>query len=131
MLGGIAVGIVLAHRGGLAVLESGAVDAYASDRVILIGLAATAKDPGQFAIAKPLLGSRVVLPTRPRVAVAAQPSQLAEAILGSSHEAAKVRAMLPDDEDDQRDLDGQRRAAGILQEVGRQREQRGRHDASH
>jgi ABC-type amino acid transport substrate-binding protein len=43
------------HRGGLAALESGAVDAYASDRVILIGLAATAKDPGQFAIAEQYL----------------------------------------------------------------------------
>ena len=40
------------HRGGLAALESGSIDAYASDRVILIGLAATAKDPGQFAIAE-------------------------------------------------------------------------------
>ena len=43
------------HRGGLAALESGAIDAYASDRVILIGLAATAKDPGQFAIAEQYL----------------------------------------------------------------------------
>ena len=40
------------HRGGLAALESGAIDAYASDRVILIGLAATATNPGQFAIAE-------------------------------------------------------------------------------
>ena len=40
------------HLGGLAALESGSIDAYASDRVILIGLAATAKDPGQFAIAE-------------------------------------------------------------------------------
>ena len=39
------------HLGGLAALESGSIDAYASDRVILIGLAATAKDPAQFAIA--------------------------------------------------------------------------------
>ena len=38
------------HLGGLAALESGSIDAYASDRVILIGLAATAKDPAQFAI---------------------------------------------------------------------------------
>jgi glutamate/aspartate transport system substrate-binding protein len=43
------------HRGGLAALESGRVDAYASDRVILIGLAATAKDPAQFAIAEQYL----------------------------------------------------------------------------
>jgi glutamate/aspartate transport system substrate-binding protein len=40
------------HLRGLAALESGSIDAYASDRVILIGLAATAKDPGQFAIAE-------------------------------------------------------------------------------
>ena len=40
------------HLGGLAALESGSIDAYASDRVILIGLAATAKTPGQFAIAE-------------------------------------------------------------------------------
>jgi len=40
------------HLGGLAALESGSIDAYASDRVILIGLAATAKEPGQFAIAE-------------------------------------------------------------------------------
>ena len=39
------------HLEGLAALESGSIDAYASDRVILIGLAATAKDPGQLAIA--------------------------------------------------------------------------------
>jgi len=43
------------HRGGLAALESGSIDAYASDRVILIGLAATAKDPGQFAVAEQYL----------------------------------------------------------------------------
>jgi glutamate/aspartate transport system substrate-binding protein len=40
------------HLRGLAALESGSIDAYASDRVILIGLAATANDPGQFAIAE-------------------------------------------------------------------------------
>jgi glutamate/aspartate transport system substrate-binding protein len=40
------------HLGGLAALESGSIDAYASDRVILIGLAATAKEPAQFAIAE-------------------------------------------------------------------------------
>lgn len=39
------------HREGLTALESGAIDAYASDRVILIGLAVTAQDPTQFAIA--------------------------------------------------------------------------------
>ncbi|MGH7343659.1 MAG: amino acid ABC transporter substrate-binding protein [Candidatus Rokuibacteriota bacterium] len=43
------------HRGGLAALESGSIDAYASDRVILIGLAATAKEPAQFAIAEQYL----------------------------------------------------------------------------
>jgi glutamate/aspartate transport system substrate-binding protein len=43
------------HRGGLAALESGSIDAYASDRVILIGLAATATDPAQFAIAEQYL----------------------------------------------------------------------------
>ena len=43
------------HRGGLAALESGSIDAYASDRVILIGLAATAADPGQFAIGEQYL----------------------------------------------------------------------------
>jgi len=43
------------HRGGLAALESGSIDAYASDRVILIGLAATAKDPAQFAVAEQYL----------------------------------------------------------------------------
>jgi ABC-type amino acid transport substrate-binding protein len=43
------------HRGGLAALESGSIDAYASDRVILIGLAATAKDPSQFSIAEQYL----------------------------------------------------------------------------
>ena len=40
------------HREGLAMLESGSVDAYASDRTILIGLGLTAKDPSQFAIAE-------------------------------------------------------------------------------
>ena len=40
------------HLGGLAALESGSIDAYASDRVILIGLASTAKEPGQYAIAE-------------------------------------------------------------------------------
>jgi glutamate/aspartate transport system substrate-binding protein len=43
------------HRAGLAALESGSIDAYATDRVILIGLAATAKDPAQFAIAEQYL----------------------------------------------------------------------------
>jgi glutamate/aspartate transport system substrate-binding protein len=40
------------HREGITMLESGAVDAYASDRTILIGLGVTAKDPSQFAIAE-------------------------------------------------------------------------------
>ena len=39
------------HGEGLTGVESGALDAYASDRVILIGLAVTAKDPALFAIA--------------------------------------------------------------------------------
>jgi ABC-type amino acid transport substrate-binding protein len=43
------------HRGGLTALESGSIDAYASDRVILIGLAATATTPGEFAIAEQYL----------------------------------------------------------------------------
>ena len=40
------------HREGLTMLENGSVDAYASDRSILIGLGVTAKDPSQFAIAE-------------------------------------------------------------------------------
>ena len=40
------------HREGLTMLENGSVDAYASDRTILIGLGVTAKDPSQFAIAE-------------------------------------------------------------------------------
>jgi glutamate/aspartate transport system substrate-binding protein len=39
------------HREGLAALEGNTADAYASDRTILIGLAMTAQDPGQFALA--------------------------------------------------------------------------------
>jgi glutamate/aspartate transport system substrate-binding protein len=39
------------HREGLTGVEGGTLDAYASDRVILIGLAVTATDPSQFAIA--------------------------------------------------------------------------------
>jgi len=39
------------HREGLTGVENGTLDAYASDRVILIGLAVTAKDPSLFAIA--------------------------------------------------------------------------------
>ena len=42
------------HREGLAALESGSADAYASDRVILIGLVITAKE-GQFAIGEQYL----------------------------------------------------------------------------
>ncbi|HEY7541751.1 MAG TPA: amino acid ABC transporter substrate-binding protein, partial [Methylomirabilota bacterium] len=40
------------HREGMTMLENGSVDAYASDRTILIGLAVTAKDPSQFAISE-------------------------------------------------------------------------------
>src|SRR5262245_12733555 len=39
------------HREGLAALEGNSADAYASDRTILIGLAVTAQDPGQFVLA--------------------------------------------------------------------------------
>jgi ABC-type amino acid transport substrate-binding protein len=38
------------HSDGIAALEQGSADAYASDRVILIGLAMTAKDPTNLAI---------------------------------------------------------------------------------
>jgi glutamate/aspartate transport system substrate-binding protein len=38
------------HSDGIAALEQGTADAYASDRVILIGLAMTAKDPTNLAI---------------------------------------------------------------------------------
>jgi glutamate/aspartate transport system substrate-binding protein len=43
------------HREGLSALDSGTIDAYASDRVILIGLVVTAKDPAQYAIAEQYL----------------------------------------------------------------------------
>jgi ABC-type amino acid transport substrate-binding protein len=39
------------HREGLAALEGNTADAYSSDRTLLIGLAMTAQDPGQFALA--------------------------------------------------------------------------------
>jgi ABC-type amino acid transport substrate-binding protein len=38
------------HVEGLAAIEKGAADAFASDRGILIGLAVTSKDPGRFAL---------------------------------------------------------------------------------
>ena len=38
------------HVAGLAAVESGSADAFASDRGILIGLAVTSKDPNQFAL---------------------------------------------------------------------------------
>jgi ABC-type amino acid transport substrate-binding protein len=38
------------HADGLAALERGAVEAYASDRTILIGLAVTSKDPSKLAL---------------------------------------------------------------------------------
>jgi glutamate/aspartate transport system substrate-binding protein len=38
------------HADGLAALERGAADAYASDRTILIGLAVTSKDPTKLAL---------------------------------------------------------------------------------
>jgi glutamate/aspartate transport system substrate-binding protein len=51
---GLIVGQIVSvkdHREGLAALEGNTADAYASDRTILIGLAMTAQDPGQFALA--------------------------------------------------------------------------------
>jgi ABC-type amino acid transport substrate-binding protein len=39
------------HAAGLAALENRTADAYASDRIILIGLALTARDPTRFALA--------------------------------------------------------------------------------
>ncbi|MGH7428291.1 MAG: amino acid ABC transporter substrate-binding protein [Candidatus Methylomirabilaceae bacterium] len=39
------------HAEGVSALETGAVDAYASDNVILIGLALTAKNPGKLTLA--------------------------------------------------------------------------------
>ena len=39
------------HSEGIAALENGTADAYASDRVILIGLGMTSKDPAKWAIA--------------------------------------------------------------------------------
>jgi ABC-type amino acid transport substrate-binding protein len=39
------------HAEGIAALENGTADAYASDRVILIGLGMTSKDPAKWAIA--------------------------------------------------------------------------------
>ena len=43
------------HREGLSALDAGTIDAYASDRVILIGLVVTATDPTQYAIAEQYL----------------------------------------------------------------------------
>jgi glutamate/aspartate transport system substrate-binding protein len=43
------------HSDGLAALESGAADAYASDRVILIGLALTSQDPKRLRLAEQYL----------------------------------------------------------------------------
>jgi len=43
------------HREGLSALDAGTIDAYASDRTILIGLAVTATDPAQYAIAEQYL----------------------------------------------------------------------------
>jgi glutamate/aspartate transport system substrate-binding protein len=39
------------HSDGMAALENGAADAYASDKVILMGLALTSKDPSKLALA--------------------------------------------------------------------------------
>jgi ABC-type amino acid transport substrate-binding protein len=43
------------HSDGLAALENGTADAYASDRVILIGLALASKDPTKLALAEQYL----------------------------------------------------------------------------
>ena len=43
------------HREGLSALDAGTIDAYASDRTILIGLAVTASDPAQYSIAEQYL----------------------------------------------------------------------------
>jgi ABC-type amino acid transport substrate-binding protein len=43
------------HSDGIAALENGTADAYASDRVILIGLALTSKDPTKLALAEQYL----------------------------------------------------------------------------
>jgi glutamate/aspartate transport system substrate-binding protein len=43
------------HSDGIAALENGTADAYASDRVILIGLALTSKDPTKLALAEEYL----------------------------------------------------------------------------
>jgi len=43
------------HADGLAALESGTADAYASDRVVLIALALTSQDPTRLALAEPYL----------------------------------------------------------------------------
>jgi ABC-type amino acid transport substrate-binding protein len=40
------------HSDGLAALENNAVDAYASDRTILVGLAVTSKDPSKLALSE-------------------------------------------------------------------------------
>jgi glutamate/aspartate transport system substrate-binding protein len=43
------------HSDGIAALETGSADAYASDRVILIGLALTSKDPAKLALSNQYL----------------------------------------------------------------------------
>jgi ABC-type amino acid transport substrate-binding protein len=43
------------HSDGIAALENGSADAYASDRVILIGLALASKDPTKLALAEQYL----------------------------------------------------------------------------
>jgi len=42
------------HAEGIALLEAGKVDAYAADRAILMGLAASTRDPNRFALANVL-----------------------------------------------------------------------------
>jgi ABC-type amino acid transport substrate-binding protein len=43
------------HSDGIAALENGTADAYASDRVILVGLALASKDPTKLALAEQYL----------------------------------------------------------------------------
>ena len=51
----VELGRVREHSDGIAALENGPADAYASDRVILIGLALTSKDPKQLTLAEQYL----------------------------------------------------------------------------
>ena len=65
---GIAATVVVVKSGdeGLAQLESGAIDAYASDRVLLIGLASRAKDQSSLALLSDALSFEPYAITLPR-----------------------------------------------------------------